>query len=128
MDSTSPEAAASNNGVAPTGSICGGEVGSRLGLGIRVPSDRGTGATVHASGRALVRVAVVGKPNVGKSSFVNRLLGEDRLVVYDQPGTTRDYVEADLELDRYGCVLVDMTTSEPSLPRISGGAPSQVHV
>ncbi|WP_439106422.1 ribosome biogenesis GTPase Der [Congregibacter sp.] len=38
------------------------------------------------------RVAVVGRPNVGKSTLVNRILGEDRVVVYDQPGTTRDSV------------------------------------
>ncbi len=39
-----------------------------------------------------IRVAVVGRPNVGKSTLVNRLLGEDRVVVYDQPGTTRDSI------------------------------------
>ncbi|WP_439101117.1 ribosome biogenesis GTPase Der [Congregibacter sp.] len=38
------------------------------------------------------RVAIVGRPNVGKSTLVNRILGEDRVVVYDQPGTTRDSV------------------------------------
>ena len=40
-----------------------------------------------------LRIAVIGRPNVGKSTLVNRLLGEERLVVYDQPGTTRDTVE-----------------------------------
>ena len=39
-----------------------------------------------------LRIAVVGRPNVGKSTLINRLIGEDRLVVYDQPGTTRDSV------------------------------------
>ncbi|EAQ99485.1 ribosome biogenesis GTPase Der [Congregibacter litoralis] len=38
------------------------------------------------------RVAIVGRPNVGKSTLVNRILGEERVVVYDQPGTTRDSV------------------------------------
>lgn len=38
------------------------------------------------------RIAVIGRPNVGKSTLVNRMLGEDRVVVYDQPGTTRDSV------------------------------------
>ena len=39
-----------------------------------------------------LRIAVVGRPNVGKSTLINRLIGEERLVVYDQPGTTRDSV------------------------------------
>lgn len=39
-----------------------------------------------------VRIAVVGRPNVGKSTLVNRLLGEERVVVFDQPGTTRDSI------------------------------------
>ncbi|OMH30925.1 ribosome biogenesis GTPase Der [Motiliproteus sp. MSK22-1] len=39
-----------------------------------------------------VRIAIVGRPNVGKSTLVNRMLGEDRVVVYDQPGTTRDSI------------------------------------
>jgi GTP-binding protein len=39
-----------------------------------------------------LRIAVVGRPNVGKSTLVNRILGEERVVVYDQPGTTRDSV------------------------------------
>jgi len=39
-----------------------------------------------------LRIAVVGRPNVGKSTLINRIIGEDRLVVFDQPGTTRDSV------------------------------------
>src|SRR5690606_14123876 len=39
-----------------------------------------------------VRIAVAGRPNVGKSTLVNRMLGEERVVVYDQPGTTRDSI------------------------------------
>ena len=43
---------------------------------------------------AAVRIAIVGRPNVGKSTFVNALLGEERLVVSDAPGTTRDAIDS----------------------------------
>ncbi len=54
-----------------------------------------------------VRVAVVGRPNVGKSTLINRLLGEERLVAYDQPGTTRDSVAVPFERDGRRYTLVD---------------------
>ncbi|MEE2905453.1 MAG: ribosome biogenesis GTPase Der [Gemmatimonadota bacterium] len=54
-----------------------------------------------------IRVAVVGKPNVGKSSLVNRLIGEDRVVVSDKPGTTRDPVDTLLRYHGLGLVFVD---------------------
>ncbi|TDG14893.1 ribosome biogenesis GTPase Der [Seongchinamella unica] len=53
------------------------------------------------------RVAVVGRPNVGKSTLVNRLLGEDRVVVYDQPGTTRDSIYIDFQRDDKDYTLID---------------------
>jgi GTP-binding protein len=58
-------------------------------------------------GKRPLRVAVLGRPNVGKSTLINRLLGEDRLVVYDQPGTTRDSVAIPFERDGRPFVLVD---------------------
>lgn len=54
-----------------------------------------------------IRVAVVGRPNVGKSSLVNRLLGEERQIVADIPGTTRDAVDIALERDGQRYILVD---------------------
>ena len=54
-----------------------------------------------------VRVAIVGRPNVGKSTLVNRLLGEERVVVYDEPGTTRDSVYIEFERDDKYYTLID---------------------
>ena len=54
-----------------------------------------------------IRVAVVGRPNVGKSTLINRLLGEERLIAFDQPGTTRDTVEVKFERDGQPYVLID---------------------
>lgn len=54
-----------------------------------------------------IRIAVVGKPNVGKSSLVNRLFGEDRVVVSDQAGTTRDPVDTAMSYHGRTLVFVD---------------------
>ena len=54
-----------------------------------------------------VRVAVVGRPNVGKSTLINRLLGEERVVVYDQPGTTRDSIYIDYDRGEQRYTLID---------------------
>jgi len=54
-----------------------------------------------------LRIAVIGRPNVGKSTLANRLLGEDRLVVYDQPGTTRDSVAVPFERNDRKYLLID---------------------
>jgi GTPase len=53
------------------------------------------------------RVAIVGRPNVGKSTLVNRLLGEERVIAFDQPGTTRDSIEVELDWDGKRYTLVD---------------------
>jgi GTP-binding protein len=54
-----------------------------------------------------VRVAIVGRPNVGKSTLVNRLLGEERVVVSDVAGTTRDAIRVRLERDGRQYTLID---------------------
>ncbi len=54
-----------------------------------------------------IRVAVVGKPNVGKSSLVNKLLGEERVIVSNIPGTTRDSIDSFLETEEGKFILVD---------------------
>jgi GTP-binding protein len=54
-----------------------------------------------------IRVAIVGRPNVGKSTLVNRLLGEERVVVSDIAGTTRDSIRVPLERDGKHYVLID---------------------
>jgi GTPase len=54
-----------------------------------------------------VRVAVVGRPNVGKSTLINALLGEERLIAFDQPGTTRDAIEVEFEFDGRRYTLID---------------------
>ena len=53
------------------------------------------------------RVAVVGRPTTGKSTFVNRVLGEDRMIVSDLPGTTRDPVDSAVMVDGEPMILVD---------------------
>ena len=53
------------------------------------------------------RVAIVGRPNVGKSTLVNRLMGEERVIAFDQPGTTRDAIEVELDWDGRRYTLID---------------------
>ncbi|MGH7663848.1 MAG: ribosome biogenesis GTPase Der [Gemmatimonadaceae bacterium] len=60
-----------------------------------------------AEEEASLRVAVVGRPNVGKSSFVNRLLGEERLVVSESSGTTRDAIDAPMRFKGRDLIFVD---------------------
>ncbi|AAK79677.1 GTP-binding protein [Clostridium acetobutylicum] len=54
-----------------------------------------------------IKIAFVGKPNVGKSSLTNRILGEERVIVSDIPGTTRDAIDSFLETDFGKLVLID---------------------
>ena len=53
------------------------------------------------------RVAIVGRPNVGKSTLVNTLLGEERVIAFDQPGTTRDAIEVPFQSNGKNYILID---------------------
>ena len=67
-------------------------------------AERGTGGEDEEGN---IHIAVVGKPNVGKSTLVNRLLGEERLVVADEPGTTRDAIDTPLDYEGHTLVFID---------------------
>ena len=95
----------------------------RLGLGDPIPLSalhgHGTGDLLDAIvarlpgagpaqvGDEAIRVAILGRPNVGKSSLLNAILGEERVIVSDVPGTTRDAIDTVFERDDSRFVLVD---------------------
>ena len=54
-----------------------------------------------------IRLAVLGRPNVGKSTLINRIMGEDRVVAFDEPGTTRDSIHIPFEKDGTEYTLID---------------------
>jgi tRNA modification GTPase len=60
------------------------------------------------------RICIAGQPNVGKSSLLNALLGEERVIVTAEPGTTRDYIEESLNLDGLPLVLWDTAGIRPT--------------
>ena len=70
---------------------------SRLGLAICLTLSRKTfRGSAQAEDDDRPRVAIVGKPNVGKSSIINKLLGENRVIVSDIAGTTRDAIDTEI--------------------------------
>ena len=62
---------------------------------------------VDEASRPRNRVAIVGRPNVGKSTLVNALLGENRMIAFDAPGTTRDAIEVEFTFAGQNFVLID---------------------
>ncbi len=71
------------------------------------PAAESDGSAGQGSEDLPIRIAFVGKPNAGKSSLVNRLLGEERVLVHDQPGTTRDPIDTPFAAGGREFVLVD---------------------
>ena len=53
------------------------------------------------------RVSILGKPNVGKSTLINKIIGEDRLLTFNEPGTTRDSIEVKITRNGKNFVLID---------------------
>jgi GTP-binding protein len=92
--------------VHPVAASFGRGIGELLDLLVNRLPEAGDVPT-HADDEELVRVAIVGRPNVGKSSIVNAILGEKKMVVSDIAGTTRDSVDTPLELDGRRYLLVD---------------------
>jgi GTPase len=72
-----------------------------------VPADADGSPPAVAEPGAPVKVAIIGRPNVGKSTLVNTLLGEERMVAYDEPGTTRDAIYVDFQRDGRRYTLID---------------------
>ena len=87
-------------------------ISASLGLGINDLLDETVKylkepATLEGEEDSSISIAVIGKPNAGKSSLVNRLLGEDRLIVSDVPGTTRDAIDSELVRNGKKYTLID---------------------
>ncbi|ARP91182.1 ribosome biogenesis GTPase Der [Bordetella genomosp. 9] len=89
-----------------------------VGDGAQAPDDEDAesaeGADVASEGKFQppppdhrIKLAIVGRPNVGKSTLINTLLGEERVIAFDLPGTTRDAIEIDFERDGKRYTLID---------------------
>ena len=100
-------------------------ISAEQGLGLGDMLDEVTayfGETGTDADESVARIAVVGKPNVGKSSLVNALLGHERTIVSDIPGTTRDAVDSPFDYNGESLSLIhisvynfSVSTSSPSL-------------
>jgi len=98
----------------PISSAHGENVSELIEIALAVaPSGAAPEAVAHAAldddaqADGPVKVAIVGRPNVGKSTLVNTLLGEERVLAFDEPGTTRDSIHVDFERDGHRYTLID---------------------
>ena len=71
------------------------------------PEDEADDEAEDDEDKQRIKVAVAGRPNVGKSTLINALIGEERLIAYDMPGTTRDAIKVDFEIDGEKFRLID---------------------
>lgn len=89
----------------PVSAHHGNNTGDLLDMIVERLGEIGTPFDEGASG--IIRVAVLGRPNVGKSTLVNAILGADRVIVSDVAGTTRDAIDSRMQFDSHEIVLVD---------------------
>ncbi|HNR66394.1 MAG TPA: 50S ribosome-binding GTPase, partial [Atribacterota bacterium] len=85
----------------------GGNIYELLERIISLIPDQEKKINLNKSKYSLIRVAIIGKPNVGKSSILNAMLKEERAIVDESPGTTRDAIEASLYFDEYKIKFID---------------------
>jgi len=81
----------------PISAAHGENVRDLIDIALAAAGTRDADADDEPDGERRIRVAVVGRPNVGKSTLVNTLLGEERVIAFDEPGTTRDAIRLDFE-------------------------------
>ena len=70
-------------------------------------SQAGSGRPAPSLPPRTIKLAIIGRPNVGKSTLINALVGEERVIAFDQPGTTRDAIEVPFERDGVSYMLID---------------------
>ena len=101
-------------GTGGTAAAMAGDAGARAAEGTAAPAGavapdgaEGTGAAGTSAPPKPVRVAIVGRPNGGKSTLINALLGEERVIAFNQPGTTRDSISIDFRWRNRDYQLID---------------------
>jgi GTP-binding protein len=95
----------------PPPPVVADETADELAESSGVESDLPDGVTPESLAFSLeprvIKLAIVGRPNVGKSTLINALVGEERVIVFDQPGTTRDAIEVPFTRDGVEYILID---------------------